>query len=148
MKKKKNTQHCTTKKATQKKSERVAEIYTNSIAHIQTHSLDENHMPNKRNEEKPKDYELLETPNMLKTVAEIEQLLKSTLPGFPTEVITQISLYAEFVRDTCWLCNKTLWEHFDKENEIFTIYRTGWPPQVRNCKKCHEIWYTRKSTPT
>ena len=128
------------------KSERVSKNFTNSIAPIQTHSLDENHMPHKRDEEKTNDRELLETPKVLKTVAEIKQLLKTTLQGFPTEGITQISLYAEFAQGTCWLCNKTLWEQFDKEYGIFTIYRTfGWPPQVQNCRKCYERWYTPRS---
>ena len=141
MNKKKKAQGCTTKKATQLKSWTRGRIYIDSIA---PHKDD---MPNKENEEKPKDCEVLETSTKLKTMAEIEHLLKSTLPKFPTEVITQIALYAEFVQDTCWLCKKTFWEHFDKEYGIFTIYRTGWPPGVRNCSQCHEIWYTWESTP-
>ena len=146
-KKKKKTQRLYNEKVnTLQKIDRVAETTLMRLHPTLKHSLNTN-TPNKTNELSPEDCELTETLQMLKTVAEIEKLLKTTLPKFPTEVITQIALYAEFVQVTCWLCNKTYLEHFNKEYEIFTIYRNGWPPKVRNCKKCHKIWYGWQRTP-
>ena len=76
----------------------------------------------------------------LKTAREIEDILNSALSEFPSVVVTQIALFAEFEKKKCWRCKETVWEHFAKEIGVFTIWRSGYyPPELHACERCREL---------
>ena len=78
-------------------------------------------------------------PVLLKKANEIERVLHTALEHFPLGVIAQIALYAEFVKDKCWRCEKILWEHYVPENEAFVIWRSSYcPPELKACEECDE----------
>ena len=76
----------------------------------------------------------------VKTAREFEQVLNSTFTLFPSVVITEIALFAQFKKEECWLCEADVWEEYAAEIGRFTIWASGYyPPEVYACDKCREL---------
>ena len=87
--------------------------------------------------------DFVQPQTLVKTVREFEQVLLSTFTFFPSVVITEIALFAQFKKEECWLCEADVWEEYAAEIGRFTIWASGYyPPEVYACEKCRELRFT------